>query len=95
MSNPQHECHEPAAEGDFDTDIAEEEDGAEPSDGVAEGLSSVAMLPRCVRRGIIGAVDGASGLPEGSHRGEKLYNCHADLKAMSNGRPEKFGVKIP
>jgi len=38
VTDSKHESYEPAAERDFDTDVAEEEEGADPGYWVAEGF---------------------------------------------------------
>lgn len=88
LADLDHELHDPAAEGDLDADVGEEEDGAEPGDagvgaleeGGAHGAVAAAAVGGggvCLGDGL--AVDGAGLGPEGGGAPDELDDGHAEL----------------
>ena len=81
MAYPEHEGYEPASEGDFDADVAEEEDGADPCYGVAEGFFGAGIAVGGVRLGVGEVVGCACCVAEGGGAEEELGNGYADLES--------------
>lgn len=78
----EHELDDPTSERDFDAHVAEEKDGADPSDA-CEGkadkcfLHAIVLIIASAR--IRSAECGTVGVPEGGCGGYEFDNGHADL----------------
>ena len=90
LANLAHEGHDPASEGNFNADIAEQKERRDPRD--ARGWlfeqsfaeASLFLGLRLLGLSVCGAVDGPGGLPERCRQGDQFDPSDANLTSQQS-----------